>query len=164
MSDHTVYLRLLSLQDIKWALARGCPAKLRYKLYERQGNSLRALGRYTEGQEAFRKALVVLEQAQIIPEVQQKFTERVQKCLTSCQGKPDKKEKSKTPEEESARDDVTVTSDPDSLYPDLASSCDVRLSPEKGLYVVAKETIKPGDVIIKERPYAWTVEPDYKHT
>ena len=164
MSNHTVYLRLLSLQDIKWALARGYPSKLRYKLYERQGNSLRASGRYTEALQAFRKALAVLEQAQLIPEIAQKFTERVQESLASCKGKSDRKQKSKTPEEESAGDHVTVTSDPDSLYPDLASSCEVRESPQKGLYVVAKETIKPGDVIIKERPYAWTVEPDYKHT
>ena len=127
---------------------------------------MRALGRYTEAQEAFRKALAVLEQAQLIPEIAQKFTERVQECLASCKGKSDKKQKSKTAEEESAGDDVTVTvtSGPESWYPDLASSCEVRESPEKGLYVVAKETIKPGDVIIKERPYAWTMEPDYKHT
>ena len=125
---------------------------------------MRELGRYTEAREAFRKALAVLNQAQLLPEIAQKFADRVQTCLASCEGKPDKKPKSKTPEVEAAGNDVTVMSDPDSLYPDLASSCEVRKSPEKGLYVVAKETIKPGDVIIKERPYAWTVEPDYKHT
>ena len=150
------------MQDIKWALARGYPTKLRYKLYERQGNSLQALGRFTEATEAYGKTLNLLDQSELPADKKNTIRQIVKKIEEFCREKTDDVAKGKT--KKAQKDDVNFIPDPDSLYPNLSPTCEVRSSPEKGLYVVAKETLKPGDVIIKENPYAWSVDPEYKHT
>ena len=118
--------------------------------------------RYSQATDSYNKALALLDQAELTAQKKQAHREVLEKVEVSCRGKPDKtaKVKAKKPTE----DKTNFNSDPDSLYPNLSLSCEVRSSPEKGLYVVAKETLKPGDVIIKENPYVWSVEPEFKQT
>ena len=118
--------------------------------------------RYSHATDSYHKALALLDQAELTAQKKQSYREALEKVEAACRGKPDQTVKVK--KTKPAEDETNFNSDPDSLYPNLSASCEVRSSPEKGLYVVAKETLTPGDVIIKEKAYAWSVEPEFKHT
>ena len=67
------------------------------------------------------------------------------------------------PKKEDACHKVHIETNSASNYPNLATSCEVRKTTEKGHHVVAKNDLKPGDAIIVEKPYAHAILQQFKH-
>ena len=131
-----------ALQDIKLAQDSGYPQNLLYKLQVRQAACFWALGqvevakkcferseesasRYIKSEEDIKKALDYIKDKKI------ELTESTFEKLTSKQNKPIN----------------CVVPDPHSQYPTFTSKVDIFQTEAKGRHVVAKEVIKPGDVI-----------------
>ena len=67
------------------------------------------------------------------------------------------------PKKEDAYQKVHIETNSASNYPNLAISCEVRKTTEKGHHVVAKNDLKPGDAIIVEKPYAHAILQQFKY-
>ena len=139
------------LRDIEDALKAGYPADLQHKLYGRRGQCYQALKLNSEAKVAFEVAKGLLDKAKLDSEKKYNMYKHFQKNIDACNKSPASKQSNLTNEKSEL---PKVSDGPNATHASLTSACKVAFSAEKGRYVVANRDIRPGEVILVEKPYA----------
>jgi len=141
------------LHDCKAAIHFGYPADLRYKVLERQARSYKALGQHVEARKCFEDAIANLSNSRLTMEKKKEVEVEIKKVLESL------------PESDEVLEDDNTEQFPlrlvntHSQLPCLTESADVKYNKVQGRYIVAKEKIRPGEMILVEEPLTWTLNP-----
>ena len=139
------------LRDIEDALKAGYPEDLQYKLYGRRGQCYQALKLNSEAKDAFEVAKGLLDKAKLESEKKYTMYKDTQKNIDAC-NKSQSSKRSNLPNEKTNL--PKVSDGPNATHASLTAACKVAFSAEKGRYVVANRDIRPGEVILVEKPYA----------
>merc|ERR1719350_1139148 len=137
------------LQDIEGALAFGYPEELSYKVYERQGRCLQALGKYEEARQSFTKALGCLGPAKATEEKKVEIRADLEKSISEITGDCENK-----PLALLSKNNFKIWS-PHKQFPNMSDCLEIRYSPSAGRHGIASDTISPGEIILVEDPMAW---------
>jgi len=140
------------LDDIAGALELGYPEEMHYKVFERRGRCLQALGKITEAKASFEAALEALSKANIAEEKKPPIMSDLKTALEMV-------------EKETETAPVALLTDrhkfrvwnPHKQFPCMSDSVEVKYNPDVGRHGVATHTINPGEVILIEEPLSWTV-------
>lgn len=148
------------LKDIDLALSHGYPAKLKHKILERQGRCYYELGLYENAAESFEKAIFKLTKSGLKKQEMETREKKLNALLERCQNKTNLAEKlSKGPNYTEPIPEITnIKSEQFPCASDLFS---LEHTPESGRYLVAKEDIKIGEVLVVEEPYCSVVNSKY---
>ena len=146
----------LALLDIELALENGYPALLRYKLWARQGGCRQALGDTTEARRGFEKARESFanlgqhaeDYKKAMAYIKQKEVEACQHNIESVQTSPSEERKTAGLEH------------PHPKYPAFTSKVDLKQTTKFGRHVVARETIKPGEIVGVDTAIVGILSPD----
>ena len=131
----------LSLKDIKLAQESSYPQHLLYKLKVRQGACFWGLSQKKLAMKCFEQAEQLVEKVVTSEEQEKamKYIKGKKSEVMSC--------KSEMVEEDQVGTSRYQVPDPHQQYPAFSSKVDIRETPAQGRHVVARESIKPGDVI-----------------
>ena len=155
----------LCLADISEALRSGYPATLTYKLYERKGKALLATSCFKEAACALDKALKKLDQSTLVVKKKERARRDMLSLLKESKAGASK-EKEKKDRKSSARRSrerpriPPLSGGRHKVFRSLSAKCDVVYTEEQGRYIVAREEVLPGDVVLVEAPYASVLLPD----
>jgi SET and MYND domain-containing protein 4 len=139
------------LRDIELAFESKYPEEMHHKLFERQGASLREMGRIDDAIESFQKAINSLTLAHLTPKAEISRNQALTKLLESCkklerlQAPPTSDESNQAP---------AVTGEKNSVYPHASYAVKVQYNNVVGRHTVAARDVKVGDVLISESPYS----------
>ena len=156
--------------DVDLALATGFPSHLRYKLLDRKGRCLAKSGNAPGAVEALNAAIASLEVTNLKEAERERITNVCLKEIQECHGasgcteqRPSlvKHNRRKAFEQKSVKFVATppVLLGTNQALPTAATGILVSHSPTKGRCIMTSEQIKPGDVIISERPFASVLSP-----
>ena len=152
------------LMDIRLSLEAGYPINLQYKLYDRQGKCHLLLGQTTEAEARFNLALGSLEKAKLdnkkIDTWVRDLGRNIKKCEKIQDGIEAVEDTNKARDEGTKQDVPGFAEESHQKYASLTLACKVAYTPEQGRYLVANRDIKPGEVILVEKPYASVLLPD----
>ena len=146
------------IMDVDNALDHNYPKSMRYKLYERKGRSYANLDKFDQAQKNFTQAMTCLEEIKMEKKKKKAMEKSFDECLDSCRKRKlaPKQEKfkiihnCKQPDFDSPQNEV---------FQSLSSSVDVSYAEDKGRFIVAKEYIPPGKIIMIEKPFASVLLP-----
>jgi len=146
----------LCLDDIGHAFSMGYPPALAYKLHDRKGHCLLALGKPNEAAVSFSAAVDALAVCDLEDRRCQQWQVDLKKRIKSCE--------QEHPSNYGAISQAVCLTSGDipelyecrrnSHFESLSDACDVVYDPLLGRYIVAKRDILPGEVILSEKPYA----------
>ncbi|KDR23054.1 SET and MYND domain-containing protein 4-like isoform X2 [Zootermopsis nevadensis] len=147
------------LSDIKQAMKYNYPNKLLYKLFERQGKCFQALGNLKSAMESLFDARKWLFSASALTE------EKKETIRLEIENFVQHLANSKTTEishslqiEQPLLPSCSYGKNHEIL---CASDCvELKFIPEMGRYIVATRDIRPGDVLVVEKPFASVLLPD----
>ena len=155
--------------DVDLALATGFPAHLRYKLLDRKGRCMMKSGNRRGAVEAFHAAIAALEASHLDATQREKIARLCQAEIERCHATSASEHRSALTSQSArksrdSRSVTFVTSPPTILaesqsLPNAASGVHVSQSTTRGRHVVTSDAIKPGDVIISEKPFASVLSP-----
>jgi len=146
----------LCLDDIGHAFSTSYPTSLAYKLYDREGQCLTALGKPTEASVSFTAAMDALAVSDLEDRRRQQWHADLEKRIKLCETECPSNYTASPP-------DLSLTcQNVPELYKDhrnphfesLSDACDVSYDPLLGRHIIAKQDILPGEVILIEKPYA----------
>ena len=148
------------IKDIENALHHGYPKNLQFKLYERKGKCQMNID-IPKAKESFAQALQSLEDADLDASKMKALQKEFEKYIDKCQSL------AKTGVVEivkKAHADVIYNCSapnfpvkPNQVFPSLSSAIDVVYTPEQGRHLIAKRRIKPGEIVLIEKPFASVV-------
>ena len=149
--------------DIDYALEHNYPKNMRYKLYERKGRCYANMDKLDQAQRNFNQAMACLEEVKMEKKKKKAMEKSFDDCLASCRKRVQsaKQEKFKI---------VHNCSKPDfdgpqnEVFGSLSSSVDVEYSEEKGRFIVAKDYIPAGKIVMIEKPFASVLLPHKART
>ncbi len=146
----------LCIQDVELTLQTGYPEKLHYKLYDRKGKCFLKIGKSSEARVCFENAQKALEKCDLERKKKITWTNDMTKWIEKC--KDEKLQENvlmlKKPEVKKA---PSLDGGSHERFLSLSSACDVSYTPEKGRFIVAARDIKPGEIVLVEKPYASVV-------
>lgn len=142
------------LQDIEGALEFGYPEDLRYKVFERKGRCLKALGKLDEAKQSFTKALELLDVAKGTEEKKLEIKKDLQKSISEIQEEPEN-----NPIALLGKKDFKIWS-PHKQFPNMADCVEIKYNANDGRHAIASEDISPGEMILIEDPVSWTINPN----
>ena len=131
------------------------PPGLAYKLHDRKGLCLLALGQPSEAALSFHAAANALAVCDLEDVRRQQWQRNLKKRIQSCEQENN--------DHGSSLSKVSVTCQdiPDvyehqrnSCFESLSDACDVAYDCLAGRYIVAKRDILPGEIVLSEKPYA----------
>jgi len=147
----------MCLDDIDHALSMNYPKALAYKLHDRKGHCLMALGRSSEAAQNFSSALDALAVCDLEDNRRQQWHVELQKRIKACrQEQPSHQNETSLTELVTKFQDVPEIQESkrNPQYESLADVCSVVSDSVVGRYIVAKRDIIPGEIILSEKPYA----------
>jgi len=145
----------LCVKDIDEALEHHYPKELKWKLYKRKARILVDCKRHLDARDAFRQALKWLDWAHMERERRMDIQKEIQKWLSifqtgrSVRNMGDFKTKGKV-----LPPLPSLAQGRNPMFPALSSKVEIKYSPTRGRYAVAKEDIAVGDYLCTEQPYA----------
>jgi tetratricopeptide (TPR) repeat protein len=147
----------MCLEDISCALRYGYPNELRYKLYDRRGQCLLAVGSFDDALANFIEAKQHLNVSELNVNRRQQLASEIDRRILTCRNR---ESTAPCPPDDSVELVKCEKSLPDLLdgkstdYPSLSQMCAVTYAADRGRFIIAKRDIFPGDVILVEKPYA----------
>jgi len=143
----------LCLDDIGHAFSLCYPPSLAYKLHDRKGHCLMALGKPNEAAVSFSTAVDTLAVCDLEDRRRQQWEVNLKKRIKSCEPS---NHRASSPDLCSTCRDIPQLYDcqRNPSFESLSNACDVVYDPLLGRYIVAKRDIPPGEVILCEKPYA----------
>lgn len=157
-----VHMKLykLALLDIERAISSDYPDELSYKLLERKGKCFKELGDVKLAAIEFEKALAKLPSSNLVPKklemLQKELASQLDECVDSsvlCDLE-DMNLSEKTKSNGSVAANQPQLSEVHPIYTSLSEACDVAYTKEQGRFIVAKRDMKPGEIILIEKPFA----------
>ncbi|XP_054271330.1 SET and MYND domain-containing protein 4 [Macrosteles quadrilineatus] len=150
-----------ALQDIKSALENNYPLNLQYKICDRKARCFLALNQLKSAQDSFRETIQALDNAKLNSEKKQKWQRDIQIMLAMLDKNKDLKNVPRT----SAKDYTSQFKDGvNKQYPSASSVVTIREDPQMGRFAEAKIDIKPGDLLVKEKPHCAVLLDQYTST
>lgn len=146
------------LEDISGALELGYPGDLRYKVFERRGHCLQALGKYEAAKESFEAALAAVAMAQTTAEKKQLVLEELRTAVELCRGGIDSQPLAVI----SGQQRFHIKS-PHTQFPCMSGSISLEFDNERGRHGIARTNINPGELVLIESPLSWTVNISSTH-
>lgn len=146
----------LCFDDIDHAFSIGYPPSLAYKLYDRKGQCLVALGKPNEAAVSFSAALDALAVCDLEDPRRQQWQTDLKKRVKSCEHEHPSNHNVSSPGLSLICRDIPELHEcqRNSCFESLSDACDAVYDPLLGRYIVAKRDILPGEVILSEKPYA----------
>jgi len=155
----------LCLEDISHAFSMSYPPALAYKLYDRKGLCLMALGQSSEAALSFRAAADALALSDLEHSRTQQWSRDLQKQVQSCE----QNQQMHCTDLGLSLTELSITCpdipacEKNSDFESLSDACDVTCDPLLGRYIVAKRDIPPGMIVLSEKPYASIMLADSRH-
>ena len=148
------------LADIVLALTYGYPESKTYKLLDRRAKCYSALQQSDAAMESIQEGMRHLDAA----DLDHKQTAAWQDDFNAqLNGNPACDDVKGVSSDGVCRSLPTISVDKmNTTFTSLTDHCEVVFSPDRGRYIVAKRDIKPGEVIMIERPYASVLEPEFR--
>lgn len=147
----------MCLEDIRCAFRYGYPNELRYKLYDRRGQCLLAVGSIDDALESFIEAKQHLNVSELNAKRRQQLASEIDERILTCGNRKSNASCLLDDPTELVNCDKSVPElreGKSTNYPSLSEACDVTYASDRGRFIVAKRDIFPGDVILVEKPYA----------
>ncbi len=154
----------LALLDIERAFAGNYPEDIRYKLYDRKGKCLKVLGNTKEAFESFNRALDCLQSCNLGGKKLAGVKKDLDYELKECQSVLEKEcidtdiKTLKISEDcgsETAHQHLPAFCEPvHDIFTSLSGSCNVSYTKERGRFIVANRDMKPGEIVVIEKPFA----------
>ena len=148
----------ICLIDIDNAIQAGYAADLQYKLYDRKGKCHHALNSTANAKLAFETAKSLLDKAKLDNKKKETFLKEFQKNIDECSDLNCKNNSEDAKKQEKVLPKVAAGAN--ATYTSLTSVCKVAYTPNQGRFLVADRDIKPGEVILVEKPYASILLPE----
>lgn len=146
----------LALVDIDLAVDNGYPRNLTYKVLERKARCLLALKRFKGAQQAFRKAVQSLSEADLPNKKQKELLQHIQEELTKLNKMRMINDENDTPE-----DVPVVASGKHSQYTAISTAVEI-VHTDNSEYAVASRDIEPGEVLNIEEPHCSFLLPQFR--
>ena len=143
----------LCLDDISHAFSMSYPPALAYKLHDRKGLCLMALGQSNEAALSFHAAVDALALSDLEDSRLRQWHADLKKRIESCEHKCSNEQGLSLTELSMKCQDIPAC-ERNSRYESLSDACDVTYDPLLGRYIVAKRDIQPGTIVLSEKPYA----------
>ena len=154
------------LADIELALRYGYPENKTYKLFDRRAKCYSALQQPDAATESIQEGIRHLDVADLDPKQTATWLDDFNAQLRNC---ADMKRNPACDDVKGVSSGGVCRSMPvisvdkmNTTFTSLTDHCEVAFSPDGGRYIVAKRDIKPGEVILLERPYASVLLPEYR--
>jgi len=144
----------LCLDDISHAFSMSYPPALAYKLYDRRGQCLLALDQSSEAELSFHAAVEALAVSDLEGNRRQQWHVDLQQRIRSCEQKHSVDPGPSVPELSIILCQDIPECERNSCYESLSDACDVTCDAVLGRYIVTKQDIQPGTVVLSEKPYA----------
>ena len=141
------------VDDLTLALDSGYPRHLHYKAWQRLAVAYEGLGLTTKAKEAYESLLEVLDYSDIPTEKVGKMRKDATMALKTLLVDN---------EEETDKDEVLKLLSHNSNFPTLSDKVEVKESTEQGRFLVARETIEPGEVVSREEALAVSLDPIHR--
>lgn len=136
------------VEDLLVALDSGYPRHLHYKAWQRLAVAYEGLGRTREAREAYTRLMDVLDFSDIPTDRLTKMRKEARLAMETLELDNEKQDEEKLP-----------LASPHPSMPTLSSKVEVREEEGRGRYLVARDTLDPGEVISKEEALAMSVDP-----
>lgn len=147
------------LEDINRAFSLGYPHKLSYKLHDRRGQCLQAVGRVDDAVASLIEAKQQLGVSELNRTRCQQLSTEIDRRIKTCKATSNNNSICQN----QVDCDKTLPQLCDGIcprYPSLSGGCAVKYAADRGRYIVAEHDIYPGDVILVEKSYASIVLTD----
>ena len=141
------------VDDLTLALDSGYPRHLHYKAWQRLAVAYEGLGLTTKAKEAYERLLEVLDYSDIPTEKVGKMRKDATVALKTLIVEE---------EEERDKDEVLELLSHNSDFPTLSDKVEVKESLGQGRFLVARETIEPGEVVSREEALAVSLDPIHR--
>ena len=139
------------LADIELAVQHGYPTALAYKLFDRKGRCLLALGRTDEARAAFRKAYDMLPLSNLDAEKRQSMQDSMDACVLSMDERCD----ISTPcNVDTVRHPPAVKGNRSRTFHGASDAFDMKYCADAGRFVTASRDVTVGEIMLVEKPYA----------
>ncbi|XP_067005108.2 SET and MYND domain-containing protein 4 [Anabrus simplex] len=151
----------LCIADIQLAMKEGFPEQRRFQLYWRMGRCYRNMGQVAKARVSFQVALKIIAQYQVeIGKDSTSYAITLNQELSNISASEEIKEPYKDPQKaDPVLPEVTGVSNPE--LPAASSRVKIESSEGAGRFAVASTTIKSGDTIVVEGPYAACLLTEY---
>ena len=157
------------LADISLALKCGYPEKIAYKLYDRRGKCFYALQQPEAAIASIQEGIQHIDVADLDSKKTAMWHKDLNAQLQNCTRMNNANKNTACDDvKEGISDDICKQApsisdeNKNATFTSLSDICEVVFSPERGRYLVAKCDVKPGEVVLVERPYASVLLPDYR--
>jgi len=141
------------VDDLILALDSGYPCHLHYKAWQRLAVAYEGLGLTTNAKEAYERLLEVLDYSDIPTDKVGKMRKDATMALKTLIVEE---------EEETDKDEVLPLLSQNSDFPTLSHNVEVKESLGQGRFLVARETIEPGEVVSREEALAVSLDPIHR--
>ncbi len=156
-------LHVECLNDITQSLQSGYPQELSYKLHDRKGRCLMKLGRTKQALESFERAIELVADAQMDNKKKDALREGMKKGIEECKNFDLSALKDLRIENGLSSTNIApALAKVHSTFTSLSDACDVEYTTTQGRFIIAKRDIKPGEIILVEKPYASVVLLDHR--
>ncbi len=150
------------LQDIDLALNNRYPKNLEYKLYQRRGQCQTKLGNFAEAKVAFEAAIEALEKVpKLTAEKKESMIKDIHALMTEAKTSSERKDEIESQPQPQPEAPTVPTYGPNNALPGGSSCLEVKTTTSKGRHVVTQKSVKVGDVLFSELPYASVLLPDH---
>ena len=140
------------VDDLTFALDSGYPRHLHYKAWQRLAVAYEGLGLSMKAKEAYEKLLGVLDYSDIPTDRVGKMRKDASMALKTLI----------VEEEERDKDEVLKLLSRNSSFPTLSEKVEMRESTGQGRFLVARQTIDPGEVVSREEALAASLDPTHR--
>ena len=146
----------LCLDDISCALNMNYPPALAYKLYDRKGQCLMALGQPSEAVLSFQAAANALAVSDLQDGRLKQWQVDLKKRMQTCELEKSNDLVSSLTQLCNTSHDVPEIREHqrNARFESLSDACDVVYDPLLGRYITAKRDMLPGEIVLAEKPYA----------
>ncbi|KAK2175698.1 hypothetical protein NP493_710g01020 [Ridgeia piscesae] len=150
------------LADVELAVRHRYPTALAYKLFDRKGRCLMALGRTNEASAAFLKVCELLGLSNLDANRRQALRESTARQIDACALSPDDNEGiSGLHGVGNNRHLPSVSGNRSRVFANASDAFDLKFSPDCGRFVTASRDVRVGEFVLVEKPYASVL--DCKH-
>ena len=142
------------LGDIEEAIKAKYPEDLQHKLYARKGKCYYALNYAKQGKIAFELAKALLDKTDLDSEKKCQLLKDYDNGIIEGEKKQSVQRGEVFRTGDKTRKPPKLSKAPNAIHTSLSSACRVTYTEAKGRHVIADQDIKPGDVLLVEKPLA----------
>ncbi|XP_068212579.1 SET and MYND domain-containing protein 4-like [Palaemon carinicauda] len=147
--------------DAEKSLSFGCPHENLWNSHEILGHTNAHQKDYAKAEYHFLKALENLRKSNTVNEVKATVTVRIMTVFKSIKSKKGKKNSGTNKKQKENVKPPQLSYGKHEMFPYASSALEFLVTKERGRYVIAKRDIRPGDILMVEKPYCTMMNPDF---